>query len=548
MSQTGRYFVDIEAISGNSGGPVEPNNGDITLVGTAPVTVTGNPATSTLTIALAGSVPTSFPTDTGTAVPALGVLNMYGTHNISTTGVGNTITTALDNTVVLGDIAPVIGDALTITTGNETITAGDLNITLGNINMTAGDLTLSAGDVSVTGSLAVSTLTDHGILIGHGASNITSSTLTDGQLLIGKTGAFDPVAASLTPGAGISITPGAGSITIASTITQGIVTINGDSGSATGTTVTLDANTNSGSSVKFTGAAATVSLSTTDALNNTIIGSGAGNLTGTGTVNTALGRLALPAFTSGLSNTAIGTQSLQGLTTGLRNTAVGNASAFALISGTDNICLGVSAGGNYTGAETDNICIGNGGIVGDTGVIRIGRPNPLTPTQTSCYIAGIDTVNVGSVATVVTEANNKLGTAVITAGTGITVTPGANTITITNSAPFTPFTWAVTTVDASLVANNGYIADKVGLLTMTLPATGTIGDTIEITNINTAVGWRIAQNANQYIRLGTSLTTTGIAGYLEATALGDSVKLVCTVAGASTGWQIVSSMGNITIA
>ena len=82
---------------------------------------------------------------------------------------------------------------------------------------------------------------------------------------------------------------------------------------------------------------------------------------------------------------------------------------------------------------------------------------------------------------------------------------------------------------------------------MTLPASGAIGDIIEITNMNTAVGWRIAQNANQYIRLGSSLTTTGVGGYLEATALGDSVKLVCMVAGASTGWICTSVLGNITI-
>jgi hypothetical protein len=39
-------------------------------------------------------------------------------------------------------------------------------------------------------------------------------------------------------------------------------------------------------------------------------------------------------------------------------------------------------------------------------------------------------VNVGSTATVVTEASDQLGTAVITAGTGISVSTGANTITI----------------------------------------------------------------------------------------------------------------------
>ena len=108
-------------------------------------------------------------------------------------------------------------------------------------------------------------------------------------------------------------------------------------------------------------------------------------------------------------------------------------------------------------------------------------------------------------------------------------------------------TWALATVDASLVVNHGYIANKAGLLTMTLPATAAIGDIIEITNMNTAIGWKIAQNANQYIRHGATLTTVGVAGYLQATALGDSVKMVCMVAGASTGWICTSTIGNITV-
>ncbi len=108
-------------------------------------------------------------------------------------------------------------------------------------------------------------------------------------------------------------------------------------------------------------------------------------------------------------------------------------------------------------------------------------------------------------------------------------------------------TWAVTTVNASIVVNNGYIADKVGLLTMTLPASGAIGDIIELTNINTAVGWRIAQNALQAIRFGNLLTTIGVGGYLEATVLGDSLRLVCTVSGTSTRWLVLSSLGNITV-
>ena len=134
---------------------------------------------------------------------------------------------------------------------------------------------------------------------------------------------------------------------------------------------------------------------------------------------------------------------------------------------------------------------------------------------------------------------------------------GANEVLTTNGAGVVSWqaggggggglTWEVTTVNDSIVEGEGYHANKGTLLTMTLPATGAIGDTFAITNMNIAVGWRIAQNANQYIRFGNQLTTVGVGGYLESTALGDSVELVCNVSGASTGWIVVQSVGNITI-
>jgi hypothetical protein len=133
----------------------------------------------------------------------------------------------------------------------------------------------------------------------------------------------------------------------------------------------------------------------------------------------------------------------------------------------------------------------------------------------------------------------------LTAGANITITPGAGTISIASTAP--SFIWIATTVDAALVVRNGYIANKAGLLTMTLPATAAIGDVIKITGINTAVGWRIAQNANQRLHLGTTSSTVGVGGYVEATQIRDSAELVCVVAGASTEYNIINSTGNLTI-
>ena len=360
---------------------------------------------------------------------------------------------------------------------------------------------------------------------------------------------------------------------------SGIGTLNGDSGSATGATVTLDAYPSSGKTVTFSGSGATMTLATTDANDNTSVGSWpTGSAYTTGSRNTSLGYLSggyittandntligwgcgLPA--NGNSNTAIGSKALYACNTGSSNvavgenaghdfqsasynTVVGHGALFSVLTGSRNIAIGLGGGSNYTGAESSNIIIANAGTLGESNVIRVGTSGSGSGQQNKCYIAGINGVNVGSVASVLTNSGDQLGTATITAGSGISVTPGANTITIASTA--TGLTWSEVTVDASFTVNTGTIANKAGLLTMTLPATAALGDIIEITNINTAVGWRIAQNANQYIRAGSTLTTTGVGGYLEATALGDSVKLVCIVAGASTGWQATSIVGNLTI-
>ena len=124
----------VSSLTGDSGGPVFPTGWNIDTLGTAgKITVTGNPVTSTLTWDLDGSVAQSFPTDSGTATSAAGVLNVYGGtagRNINTSGSGNTINIDLDNAITLGDLAniPAGSPALTLTTGDI-----ELNSALGPV-------------------------------------------------------------------------------------------------------------------------------------------------------------------------------------------------------------------------------------------------------------------------------------------------------------------------------------------------------------------------------------------------------------------------------
>jgi hypothetical protein len=193
---------------------------------------------------------------------------------------------------------------------------------------------------------------------------------------------------------------------------------------------------------------------------------------------------------------------------------------------------------------TDNL-ISIGTVANAGRSISIGN---VTGTSALTLAAGSGKINITGFAegALLTNATGQVATATGTAGWVLTAN-AAGTAPSFQAVPSSAFPWADTTVNASLVVNHGYVANKAGLLTMTLPATAAIGDTIRITGINTAVGWRIAQNANQQIFFGTSSTSVGVGGYLEATEIRDSVELICVGAGASTVYNVVSSQGNITI-
>jgi len=96
----------------------------------------------------------------------------------------------------------------------------------------------------------------------------------------------------------------------------------------------------------------------------------------TGGANTADGFAALLVNTTGGNNTAIGDQTMLDNTTGSFNTAVG-FSALVSVTGSYNIALGTSAGGNLGPNSNNNIDIGNSGLPGDVGTIRIGRSGAL---------------------------------------------------------------------------------------------------------------------------------------------------------------------------
>ena len=127
---------------------------------------------------------------------------------------------------------------------------------------------------------------------------------------------------------------------------------------------------------------------------------------GTAITNTFLGIDSGNFVNTGGNNTGIGFNSLENITSAIGNSSFGRESLSQLLTGTDNSAVGAFAGSNYTGAESDNICIDNDGTVGESNTIRIGTEG----TQTRSFMAGVTGVSVSTpVSVVIDPATGQLG-------------------------------------------------------------------------------------------------------------------------------------------
>lgn len=160
MSQMGQFnFTNIlSTLTGNTGDIVSPQVGNINILGSDHLSVAGSDLTATLTISMDGEIADTYTTDSGNAVPATNILNVLGGDNINTTGVGNTITIKLDESIV----QPVTSsDGLQ---GLYSLGANRFMHGRGTLNTFLGQ---SAGSLSLTVATAVNN-------VGLGANVLTS--------------------------------------------------------------------------------------------------------------------------------------------------------------------------------------------------------------------------------------------------------------------------------------------------------------------------------------------------------------------------------------
>jgi hypothetical protein len=132
----------------------------------------------------------------------------------------------------------------------------------------------------------------------------------------------------------------------------------------------------------------------------------------------------------------------------------------------------------------------------------------------------------------------------LTAGPGISIANAAGAITISGTGSGIGWT-EVTGTTQAITTDNGYVANNVGLVTFTLPATAAFGTVINIVGKG-AGGWQVDQNAGQNIQIGSVSSTVGAGGSIASSNQFDSIALVCTTAD-TVFTAITGPQGNITI-
>lgn len=105
-------------------------------------------------------------------------------------------------------------------------------------------------------------------------------------------------------------------------------------------------------------------------------------------------------------------------------------------------------------------------------------------------------------------------------------------------------TVVVTSGTQQAAVNTAYVCDFATVVTVTLPATSSVGKVIELIGKG-AGGWILAQQADQYVRIDTESTTVGTGGSIASTARYDCLRVRCITA--DTEWIATSVIGNLQV-
>ncbi len=142
----------LTTITGDTGGAVGPDSlSNINILGASSITIDGSPSSHTLTLN-SSTVPIQYITDSGTATPSAGILNIVGGLNINTVGSGNTVTIktpSLSEGVVYANSSGVYTSLSKGTNGQTLIGSTGSTPAWANITSTGGSITITNGANSI---------------------------------------------------------------------------------------------------------------------------------------------------------------------------------------------------------------------------------------------------------------------------------------------------------------------------------------------------------------------------------------------------------------
>jgi len=449
----------------NDGNTATPVANQFIFTGNAPISVTTTlPNTINFTLTGGGTFADSFPTDSGTATPSAGVLNVFGSvggaghtgDNINTSASGDTVVVHLNKALHMPSTtadglqgiwytaatgSPLAGGNIFMSnlgTGNTFLgeLAGNLTLTVGsakyNSGFGSGNLgSLTTGTQNTTGGFgagtSITTASDS-VLIGYASG--AGITTKNKSVAVGSESMA--VFVSDTGGPWVTSPVAVGYSALASATTQ-----SQDSADVAVGFNALKAATDVGGANTAVGSIALAKLNDVvgNAYGNTALGSGAMNDFLTGNENTAVGSKCMQrtsAGSSGSNNTAVGEEAMGSLSataiTGSRNTVMGNASGYVISSGNDLVLIGYQAGGSLT-TNSNAVAIGSQALLtaaGDSGgtEVAVGYQSQKATTHA---IGGNTSVGYKTLIAMLTSADGTTSGSANTAmgsSSGLTLTTG----------------------------------------------------------------------------------------------------------------------------
>lgn len=575
---------------GNTGSGASAVDHEIHIVGSGGATVDTTGSIITITAGGGGSSVSQLTTDiSGPVLPSSGSISVAGATNIFSDGsTANTLTLNLQGTnhalfVGKGSLLPSANIALGSTNqvllgntnadpswgrvGNSALTNSSVTLSNGN-NITVTGSPLSLGD---TATIAVTGTTNHAILSGNATGSLSSLALgTNGQVLLGSTGADATFATLTSSDSSITFTPGAGTLSLQVSGGSSVgKTITGDTGGAlsptTGNWNILGGSSAAGSTpVSTSGSVSTLTvnvqksqaIASTDATKIGLCNFSSAEFAvdANGFVTLAGGSLAIDSIkpNSGTDPIVPDANGLMSILGSGSITTVGSLNTETIeLTGLTNHAVLVGAGTatitKVGPTATAGQILQSAGSSADPVFSTATYPSTTSASEilyssSANVVAGITTANNGVLITSTLGVPSILANG--TTGQVLTATTGSPP----SWAPASGgggIQWTLITADQTAAINNCYICDKGTVLTLTIPSVAPVGSVIGVMNINIAAGTKVlSANPGQLI-MGTSLATAN-TGSFTSINLGDSLVMVCTVANQT--WYCYSVVGNWTVA